>query len=673
MTTPENTQTEPVHDDGQVTVWHGDSLRLLTRLAPDSIDSVVTDPPYGLASFPDPTDVLRHWLAGDDYTSRGGGFMGASWDSHVPGPALWREVFRVLKPGGHAAVFAGTRTVDLMGLSLRLAGFEARDMISWNYGTGMAKSFSIPRALDRLGGRSAQEQAAELKSRREKAGLSREQVAEEVGCTPASVRDWEEGRARDAGGPLEYVVPSASYRDRLAALLGYSADERTVVCPTTARSGDGSVIGLGHTERVYGEDVTALAQTMRGWGTSLKPAHEPVLLVRKPLRGTVADTVLAFGTGGLNIDVSRITVTDQAYSANASGDRGHADNKTRKMDFSQGGGTAHEKSRFPANLVLSHGPYCTLVGVTKVKAVTGTAAGRMAGKDSTVYGGYTKGSEHAGKPTRFGDGSGTETVEDWNCPGVELVHVTVAVDGELVDTGWSGALQLLGALASIRLALAVADPVAVAAAPGGLRQPGPPGDCPAAVSPAAVSPALSLHTVVPVAAGPDDASAFVQQTAEHLACTALLCRPAAAVELWSWARAAGHQVEVRREQHVLCPVVEMDRQSGKLTSGSNNRKGASGADRDGNRGAAYGKESRPAGTEIPAYGDTGGASRFFKTLPFVYQGKAGSSDRPTVWVRGCGHGPDPAQPATPPDEAASGAPGRATSAESLGCLTSTRR
>jgi len=111
----------------------GDCLDVLRELPDNSIDSVVTDPPYGLSKEPDIEEVLTKWMAGEDYEHRGGGFMGKTWDSFVPGPAIWREVYRVLKPGGHALVFAGTRTQDLMTISLRLAGFEIRDVIEWLY------------------------------------------------------------------------------------------------------------------------------------------------------------------------------------------------------------------------------------------------------------------------------------------------------------------------------------------------------------------------------------------------------------------------------------------------------------------------------------------------------------------------------------------------------------
>src|SRR5699024_4274028 len=116
------------------------------------IDSVVTDPPYGLSKEPDISEVLTKWIAGEEYDHGHGGFMGKSWDSFVPHPDIWREVFRVLKPGGHALVFAGTRTQDLLTISLRLVGFEVRDVIEWLYFSGFPKSHDVSKAFDRRAG-----------------------------------------------------------------------------------------------------------------------------------------------------------------------------------------------------------------------------------------------------------------------------------------------------------------------------------------------------------------------------------------------------------------------------------------------------------------------------------------------------------------------------------------
>src|SRR5690625_2990502 len=132
---------------------HGESTEVLKGLEDNSIDSVVCDPPYGLSKEPDIAKVLSEWVSGDaSFVPDGKGFMSKEWDGFVPPPSLWREVYRVLKPGGHALVFAGTRTQDLMTISLRLAGFEVRDVIEWLYFSGMPKSHNVSKAFDRRAG-----------------------------------------------------------------------------------------------------------------------------------------------------------------------------------------------------------------------------------------------------------------------------------------------------------------------------------------------------------------------------------------------------------------------------------------------------------------------------------------------------------------------------------------
>ena len=123
-------------------------------LADESISAVVTDPPYGLGNCtPAATRAcLKAWLAGEDYHPSGGGFMGKAWDSWVPSPRTFAESWRVLKPGGHLIAFASSRTLDLMALSLRLAGFEVRDTINWLYWSGFPKSLDVSKAIDAAAG-----------------------------------------------------------------------------------------------------------------------------------------------------------------------------------------------------------------------------------------------------------------------------------------------------------------------------------------------------------------------------------------------------------------------------------------------------------------------------------------------------------------------------------------
>ena len=139
-----------------VNIIHGDCLEELKKLDDNSVDAVITDPPYGLSNTKPAqvADVLRAWVMGDTVSvpAKRGGFMGADWDSFVPPPAVWEECMRVLKPGGHMAVFAGARTQDLMGLSIRLAGFEIRDTLGWVYGSGFPKSHDIGKAINKAAG-----------------------------------------------------------------------------------------------------------------------------------------------------------------------------------------------------------------------------------------------------------------------------------------------------------------------------------------------------------------------------------------------------------------------------------------------------------------------------------------------------------------------------------------
>ena len=231
----------------------GDCVDKLKELPDNSVDAVVTDPPYGLSKQPDMAEVMRHWLNEDDYEHKGAGFMGKSWDSFVPGPSVWRECFRVLKPGGHLLSFFGSRTYDIGTLAIRLAGFEVRDQIMWVYGSGFPKSLDVSKAIDKA------------------AGAEREV------------------------GPVD--------PERAGRLVNQSGDYET----------DGGW-SAGNRKVTIDPPATEAAQQWEGWGTALKPAHEPIVMARKPITGTVAANVLKHGTGAINVDGCR--VGDERWPAN---------------------------------------------------------------------------------------------------------------------------------------------------------------------------------------------------------------------------------------------------------------------------------------------------------------------------------------------------------------------
>lgn len=212
----------------KVNLIHSDCISAMKSLPQNSVDSIVTDPPYEL------------------------GFMGKSWDNSgiANNVEMWAEALRVLKPGGHLLAFSGSRTYHRMVCAIEDAGFEIRDQIMWVYGSGFPKSLDVAKAIDKMAG--------------------------------------VEFEAKPASGVGFMNSSDDGYNTTLNQLvqIGESTDE---------------------------------ANKWKGWGTALKPAHEPIVMARKPFpKGyTVVQNVLEFGVGGLNIDGSRIPHLDEADRASA--------------------------------------------------------------------------------------------------------------------------------------------------------------------------------------------------------------------------------------------------------------------------------------------------------------------------------------------------------------------
>lgn len=251
----------------------GNSKEKLKELEDNSVDSVVTDPPYEL------------------------GFMGKKWDSTgiAYDVELWKEVYRVLKPGGHLLSFGGTRTYHRMACAIEDAGFEIRDTLMWVYSSGFPKSHNISKAIDKI------------------LGYERDVIGRRKHPTLKDTSKLEE-QANAAHGSNSW------YREW---------------------------------------DITASAspeaQQFEGWGTALKPANEPIVLARKPLsEKTVAKNVLQWGVGGLNIDGCRVGTEQRTYALkggenlNRLSREGMGDNPDAKQ-VSIGETTV--EGRWPANVI----------------------------------------------------------------------------------------------------------------------------------------------------------------------------------------------------------------------------------------------------------------------------------------------------------------------------------
>lgn len=379
------TGVRPRRQGPGVQVYAGDSLDVLRTFGDATFDAIVTDPPYGLEFMgkdwdapwkeqaratsattvtPDEVGGFQDGAGGNAYsrsrvrtdTRRHGGDMLAANAGFQAWCEDWaRECLRVLKPGGHLLSFGGTRTWHRMACAIEDVGFELRDSIAWLYGQGFPKSMDVSKAIDKA------------------AGATREVVSE--------------------GAPVKRMIPGAD------------------------QNKTGSWIKDNGREFIPTETAPATEDAARweGWGTALKPAFEPIVVARKPFKGTVAANVLAHGTGALNIDACRIETDDDlnggAYaevgnrseSASMHGGTGmNVPGKTVGKKFEQPTG------RWPANVVLDEDTAAELdeqVGVLKSGA---NPTRRGSDKSRDTYGEFTGQTEctpargaDAGGPSRF--------------------------------------------------------------------------------------------------------------------------------------------------------------------------------------------------------------------------------------------------------------------------------
>jgi len=321
-------------------IYNMDCIEGLKLLADNSIDSIVTDPPYEL------------------------GFMGKSWDNTgiAYNIELWKQALRVLKPGGYLLSFGGTRTYHRMACAIEDAGFEIRDQMQWIYSTGFPKSLNIGKAIDKVSQRLNlfTPFAEHFKEQRNKKGLTHKDIAinflSKTGGLTGCVSNWE----------LGYNVPTLKQWKVLQPMLDLSLEflplierieaEREVIGKSKTGGAQAWINGAnnkdknehnytGQTEWDITAPATDQAKQWDGWGTALKPANEPICVARKPLsEKTVAANVLKWGTGGINIDTCRIGTDNILTCGGKKGGVTYGDWANKINEYHQG--------RFPANVIF---------------------------------------------------------------------------------------------------------------------------------------------------------------------------------------------------------------------------------------------------------------------------------------------------------------------------------
>ena len=389
---------QPYYDDGQVQLYLGDCLDVLAGIPDASIDSIVTDPPYGLEfmgrewdTFRPPNARIRERVDGRTNPAEGKSVTRTP-EAYVAGrpfqawcEAWARECLRVLKPGGHMLAFGGTRTWHRLACAVEDAGFEIRDSVAdltgidgpgllWVYGSGFPKSLDVSKAIDKQ--RDDRPDILRVTSWladvADAAGVSRAQVDAYMGTS--DMGGWWLSRLVH-----RCAVPTWEQWARLRDLLGYGDEMDAEVWRLNGRKGlpgeawqAAEVIG---TEDRFNEPSgivnagqggrAAVTRQMKapnsedaarwsGWGTALKPAWEPIVVGRKPLAGTVAANILEHGTGALNIGGCR--VNPGVPVGDGGGLRGGAATRhegwRREAHLTGESSAPHDAGRWPPNVLL---------------------------------------------------------------------------------------------------------------------------------------------------------------------------------------------------------------------------------------------------------------------------------------------------------------------------------
>src|SRR5258708_108834 len=361
------------------TILHGDALERLRELPDNSVDAIVTDPPAGISFMGKDWDNFSGKPARDSqpildaaprinrqstspFPYGGDSRPGkAERDAFIAFmSAVMAEALRVLKPGGHALVWALPRTSHWTALALEDAGFEIRDCVYHLFGSGFPKSLDVSKAIDKMTG--AQREVVETRQ----------------------TKDIRRNVKKDA--EIGWTTRQGKFSP--------GAPSQTMEYQETA-------------------PATPDAREWDGWGTALKPAVECWWLCRKPLsEPTVAKNVLKWGTGAINVDGCRVGNETRVNHAAGNKPGGNSYNLS-VVGMPQNAKSHATQGRWPANLVMSHTLFCVQRGVQLIKS--NSSRGKPSCGQPATRNGVTYGLPNNGQGIHYDDENGNETVELWEC------------------------------------------------------------------------------------------------------------------------------------------------------------------------------------------------------------------------------------------------------------------
>lgn len=320
-------------------VINGNNVDVLRTYADNTFDSIVTDPPYGID------------------------FLGKAWDANTGALETYQECLRVLKPGGHILAFSAARTYHHLAVTIEQAGFEIRDQIMWIYSSGFPKSQDVGKSIDRQSGKAAHKaELAEIKailrqlftdSGKTQADINRECGFNAGGYLKTDFKDkgWANNLPKDDKWiKLKTVLGCGDqYDDYFITTPQIKTGEKETGC--FGPGSDYTIGGRGHTVDITVSQTDAGAQ-WSGWGTQLKPAHEPIVLARKPINLSIAKNCQQWGVGALNIDATRVPI--EGPDTRSGGTDGWSRAEFGQAEPDKYDGTGYEPSdlgRFPSNVL----------------------------------------------------------------------------------------------------------------------------------------------------------------------------------------------------------------------------------------------------------------------------------------------------------------------------------